>query len=332
MPLKICVICCHEFGPAETVACLEERELPALGPAQALVGVKAAPINPADINYLEGKYGIRPDLPAIPGNESAGIVIRAGEAVKSLKIDDQVIAPGRIGSWCEAYVADTEKLIIIPKEIPPEQAAFLSVNAPTAWALLESFVNLSPGDWVVQNAANSTVGRFIIQIAKARGLKTLNVVRRAELIEELKTLGADIVVTDETPVSKKVQELTAGAEIRLGVNAVGGESARELAKSLGRHGTLVTIGAMGREPLQVPNALLIFKDIRFRGLWINEWFQAADRATIERMYGELISLMSSGKLKAPVEKVYELSSYREAIQDASRGGRRGKIMFKMDAS
>ncbi len=325
--MKTKVICCHEFGPAETVACLEERELPLLNSSEVLVAVKAAPLNPADINYLEGKYGIRPELPAVPGNESAGVAVRTGDAVKNIKPGDQVIAPGRIGSWCEAFVADAGKLVTVPKEIPPEQACFLSVNAPTAWVLLENFVKLSPGDWIIQNAANSTVGRFIIQIAKARGLKTINVVRRAELIGELKELGADIVVTDETPISKKAQELTGGAGIQLGVNAVGGESARELAKSLARHGTLVTIGAMGREPLQVPNALLIFKDIRFRGLWINEWFQAAGRSMIERMYGELIPLMRAGHLKAPVERTYPLSSYREALQDAARGARRGKILF-----
>lgn len=328
--MKTKVICFREAGVPEDAARLEDWDLPALKPDQVLVKMKAAPLNPADINYLEGKYGIRPDLPAIPGNEGAGVVLQAGSAVKTFKPGEQVIAPGRIGSWCEAYVTDADKLVAVPNEIPPEQAAFLSVNAPTAWVLLESFVKLAPGDWVIQNAANSTVGRFIIQIAKARGLKTLNVVRRAELIGELKALGADCVVTDEPPVSKKVQELTGGAEIRLGINAVGGESARELAKSLGRHGTLVTIGAMGREPLQVPNALLIFKDIRFRGLWINEWFQTADPSLSKKMYGELISLMRLGKLTAPVERTYPLSAYQEAIRDAQRGARRGKILFVMN--
>lgn len=329
MNQKIKVLCFYETGLPEEVARLEEWELPELKPHQVLVKQEAACLNPADINLLEGKYGIRPGLPAIPGNEGVGIVAEVGSDVSKVRMGERVIAPGRIGSWCEGFLAEEENLVVIPSEIPIDQAVLLSINAPTAFRLLTDFVSLKPGDWLIQNAANSTVGRFVIQIAHELGLKTVNIVRRKELIPELKSLGADVVVTDETPFSKQVKEITKGADISLGLNAVGGESAREIAKSLGAHGTVVTYGAMGREPLQISNALLIFKDLRFRGLWINEWFRSSSPDKIQGMYSKLISWMQDGKLKAPIEKTYRFEDYKEAIQHAQQGARTGKILFQI---
>ncbi len=118
---------------------------------------------------------------------------------------------------------------------------------------------------MVQNAANSAVGRSVIQIARARGLKTLNVVRRPELIDELKALGADVVVTEDTDLRTSVEELCGGSRPRLALNAVGGASALNLANALADRGTHVTYGAMGRQPLKIPNGLLIFREITFRG-------------------------------------------------------------------
>jgi trans-2-enoyl-CoA reductase len=328
--MKTKVICFHETGIPEEAARLEEWDLPALKPNQVLVKMKAATLNPADINILEGKYGVRPELPAVPGNEGAGVIAELGPAVSDFKKGDLVIAPGRIGSWCEAFVIEADKLVVFPPEISAEQAAMMSINAPTAWRLLEDFGELQTGDWLIQNAANSNVGRFVIEIAKARGLKTVNVVRRKELILELKALGADVVVTEEPPLSKQIKELTKGAKILLGLNAVGGESAREIAKSLSPHGTLVTYGAMGREPLQISNALLIFKDIRFCGIWINEWFRTADKKQIQGTFDHLIALAKAGKLKAPVEKTYPLADYKKAIQHAQQSSRKGKILFVMN--
>jgi trans-2-enoyl-CoA reductase len=136
-------------------------------------------------------------------------------------------------------------------------------------------------------------------------------------------------VTDETPLSKQIKELTGGAEIKLGLNAVGGESARQVAKSLAAHGTIVTYGAMAREPMQIENGLLIFKDIRFRGLWISAWYRQATRAQTEAMFAELLPLVRAGKLSVPIEKTYPLDKAREAVAHAGRGSRAGKIMFVM---
>ncbi len=327
MKKTVRVICHHEYGIPEEVASVETWDIPAIAPNQVLVEMKASPINPADINRLEGKYPIRSPLPAIAGNEGAGVIAQIGSAVSNLRVGQPVISLDRVGNWCEAYVTDAKNLIPLPDGTPLEQAAMLSVNPPTAWRMLEGFVDLKPGDWVIQNAANSGVGRAVIQIARLRGLKTVNIVRRKELIPELEAEGADIVVTDEMPLSKQIRDLTGNADAPLGLNAVGGESASEIAKSLSDHGTLVTYGAMGLQPLQMSNSLLIFKDLRFRGFWINAWYKRADTGEIQEMFDQLIPLVTSGKLEVPVEKTYPLTDAKEALVHACQNGRTGKILF-----
>src|ERR1051326_82127 len=329
MKKSVTVVCIREVGSPLDVVRVEQWELPGFQPHQVVVEMKAAPINPADINVLEGKYIVRPTLPAVIGNEGVGIVAECGSAVTNLKPGQHVIAPARLGSWCEAYVADANELIPVPSDIPIEQAAMLAVNPPTAWRMLHDIVSLKPGDWVIQNAANSAVGRFVIQIARAKGWRQVNVVRRKELIDELKAEGADVVITDEQPFAKQVREWTGGAEILLGLNAVGGESAREVSKSLSAHGTLVTYGAMSRQPIQIDNGSLIFKDIRFRGFLITEWYRRVSYEQKAEMIGEIASLMKQSKLKAPIEKTYRLEEAKEAVRHASQGMRSGKILFVM---
>ena len=330
MKKTVTVICHHEYGSPEDVAQVEVWDTPTIAPNQVLVDMKASPINPADINRFEGKYPIRSPLPAIAGNEGVGIIAETGSAVSNFRLGQPVISLDRVGNWCEAYAADAKSLIPLPDDISLEQAAMLSVNPPTAWRMLEAFVSLKPGDWVIQNAANSGVGRAVIQIARLRGLKTINVVRRADLIPELEAEGADVVVTDEIPLSKQIRDLTDNGDARLGLNAVGGESAREIAKSLSDHGVLVTYGAMGLQPLQMSNSLLIFKDLQFRGFWINAWYKRADIGEIHEMFDQLIPLVTSGKLTIPVEKTYPLTDAKDALVHACQSGRQGKILFVMD--
>lgn len=330
MKKVIRVICHHEYGVPEEVARVESRELPAIAADQVLVEMKASPINPADINRLEGKYPIRSPLPAIAGNEGVGVIAQTGAAISNLRVGQPVFSLDRVGNWCEAYVADANSVIPLPDDIPLEQAAMLSVNPPTAWRMLEAFVDLQPGDWVIQNAANSGVGRAVIQIARLHGLKTVNIVRRKDLIPELEAEGADVVVTDEIPLSKQIRDLTGNGAAPLGLNAVGGESAREIAKSLSDHGTLVTYGAMGLQPLQISNSLLIFKDLRFRGFWINAWYKRAEVSEIREMFDQLIPLLTSGALNVPIEKTYPLTNIKDALSHARQSHRTGKILFVMN--
>jgi trans-2-enoyl-CoA reductase len=210
-------------------------------------------------------------------------------------------------------------------------AATLKINPMTAWLLLHDYVDLKRGDWLIQNAANSAAGRAVIQIASELGYKTVNVVRREELVEELRVEGGDIVLIDGEGLRDQVKEATSGAPIRLGLNAVGGESALRLANCLAPESTLVTFGAMSLQPLKIPNGLLIFKDLRFRGIWINRWYDNATPDERMKAFRALFDMAKRGLLKTKVEKAYSLGEANAAVAHAAKGKRSGKIIFQFGA-
>ncbi len=325
--MKVKAIVYEAHGKPTEVLRLEECELPAVGPDEALVRLSAAPINPADLNAIEGKYPVRPELPATPGFEGAGVVEEIGAAVRNLSPGDQVILPHDLGTWREAAVVKADRLVTVPHDIAPEQAAMLKINPITAWRMLHDFVPLQKGDWVIQNAANSAAGRAVIQIGRELGCHTVNVVRRKELIEELRAEGGDVVLLDDDDLRNAVAEATAHAPIRLAFNAVGGESALRLAKIVAPEATIVTFGAMSLKPLTMPNGLLIFKNLRFTGFWVNKWYEQATGAERDETFQRLFDLARRGLLRTKIERTYSLGDFATAVARAGEGKRDGKIIF-----
>jgi trans-2-enoyl-CoA reductase len=314
-------------NPAEVLR-VKTQPWPKPAADEAVVEMWAAPINPADLNAIEGKYPVRPQLPATPGFEGAGLVVDVGPEVSGLTTRAVVILPHNIGTWCEAVVVKASELVAVPPEIEPVHAAMLKINPMTAWRLLHDYADLARGDWLIQNAANSAAGRAVIQIAHELGFKTVNVVRRAELTDELRAEGGDVVLIDGEKLRDEVKNATSGAPIRLGLNAVGGESALRLANCLAPGGTLVTFGAMSLQPLKIPNGLLIFKDLRFRGIWINKWYDNATMVERTEAFRPLFEMAKRGLLKTKVEKAYPIAEAKSAVTHAAQGKRSGKIVFE----
>jgi len=293
--------------------------------------MRAAPINPADLNQIEGKYPVRAQLPATPGFEGAGIIADVDRDVTNVAAGALVILPHNIGTWRDAVAVKADELVVVPAGIKPVHAAMLKINPMTAWRLLHDYVDLARGDWLIQNAANSAAGRAVIQIAHELGYKTVNVVRRSELISELRADGGDIVLVDSENLRREVQDAIGAPPVRLGLNAVGGESALRLANCLAPGSTLVTYGAMSLQPLKIPNGLLIFKDLRFRGIWINKWYDNATPAQRMEAFQHLFEMAQRGLLQTKVEKAYPLSEAKTAVAHAARGQRSGKIIFEFAA-
>ena len=319
------------FGEPADVLLVHEAPLPSVGQGEVLVRIRARPINPSDLLTVRGFYGTLPQLPATPGFEGAGVVVDLGKCVKDLAVGDLVILPHNLGTWRDAVAVKASELVTVPPEIDPIHAAMLKINPMTAWRLLHDYVDLKSGDWLIQNAANSAAGRAVIQIAHDLGYKTVNFVRREELIDELRAEGGDVVLVDGGNLREEVKHGTNSAPIRLGLNAVGGDSALRLANCLAPGSTMVTFGAMSLQPLKIPNGLLIFKDLRFKGIWINKWY---DNATMdERMeaFRRLFEMAKRGLLKTKVEKAYPLSQAKTAVAHAAQGKRSGKIIFEFGA-
>lgn len=286
----------------------------------------AAPVNPADLNLIEGTYGVKPPLPAVPGIEGCGEVVESRSA--DFVPGDRAIILRRAGSWATHLQIAGENLFKLPPGIDPVQAAMLKVNPATAWRLLTGFTRPEPGSWIVQNAANSAVGRCVIALAKTLDIRTMNLVRREELRDELHALGADEVLLDDDSAGETLKASGREGPV-LAFNCVGGESALRLMNLLAPGGIHITYGAMARRPLTVPNGLLIFKNLQLRGLWITKWIEGAPDAEIREVYGSLADAMATGALRMPVDRVVPLEEFGDAIARLSEAGRNGKVLLGM---
>ena len=302
-----------------------ERPVPAAG--QALVAVLAAPINPSDVLTLTGEYGILPPLPAVGGNEGVGRVVELGPDTQGPAVGQTVLLPAGIGTWASHVLAPVAKLVPLPNGADPQQLAMLTVNPPTASLLLGNFVDLKPGDWVVQNAANSGVGSYLVQLARQRGLKTVNIVRRESAVAGVEALGADVVLVDGEDLAARVKAVTHDASIKLGVDSVGGSATLRLAACLGEGGIVVNYGALSGDACKVSPRELVFRDITLKGFWLARWFRITPAAQQHALLAELAGLIAAGKLKAPIQATYDLMQIKQAVAAAAAGERQGKIMI-----
>ena len=278
-----------------------EFELGSAGAGEVLIEVLAAPINPSDILTLTGEYGILPPLPAVGGMEGVGKVIQIGEGVYNLAVGQRVLLSGTGGTWTTHLLANAKQLVAVPDGVDALQQSMMTVNPPTSLLLLSEFVDLERGDWVIQNAANSAVGGYLIQIARKRGIKTVNVVRRESVVQPLLDAGGDVVLTDGKDLQKRIVEATGGGQIRLGVDAIGGAATERIARSLVDGGMVVNYGLLSGEPCQLSGASLVFRDITLRGFWLAKWYRDASAEQRGAVFAELGQMIAEGSLSARVQ-------------------------------
>lgn len=327
----------NKHGDPSQVVHLEKVELGPVGANEVLVKMLAAPINPSDINMIQGTYAILPDLPATGGNEGVGEVIEVGHQVKTLKPGDWCIPKDAgLGTWRTAVVLSEDDLLAIPNNIPLLAAATLGVNPCTAYRMLSDFEDLKPGDTVIQNAANSGVGQAVIQIAAARGITTINVIRDrpefSQLSDRLKAIGATHVIKEETLRKPEMKELfKTHPKPKLALNGVSGKSATELLRHLQVGGSMVTYGGMSKQPVTVPVSALIFKDVKVRGFWVTQWKRdnSDDSSAFRAMLDDLCSLIQQEKVTAPACNKVQLVDYHKALDGAMQSFTSAKHVLVM---
>jgi NADPH:quinone reductase-like Zn-dependent oxidoreductase len=305
-------------NPTDGLEYVDIAEPVAPGRGQVLLGVEFSPINPNDLMLAQGIYAYRPALPAVIGNEGVGRVLAVGPAVENVKAGDRVLAPLSSFTWRERMVIPADGLFALPPDVDPQQLAMLAINPPTAALLLSEYIDLKPGEWVVQNAANSGVGRWVIAFAKARGLNTVNIVRRQELVGELEAIGGDVVVAGSQDVPDAIKEATGKAELRLAVDGVSGPATGVLAATLSPRGILVSFAAMSGAPMSLSPLDVIFKPITIRGFFLGHPEFAAK---IPPAIKQAAAMISSGQVHIPVAATYPLPSIKEAVAHAQRGGK-----------
>jgi mitochondrial enoyl-[acyl-carrier protein] reductase / trans-2-enoyl-CoA reductase len=324
-----------------------------------VIRMLTTPINPADVNQIQGVYPSKPEMTsllgttspsAVGGNEGVGEVLSTGSSVKTLQKGDWVIMKyTNMGTWRTHMAVDETQLHKIDdkSDLSPLQVGTVSVNPTTAYRMLLDFhpPTFRGNEFFIQNGANSGVGRAAIQLGAHWGFKSINVIRsrpdkaaEQELKDELTSLGATHVITEDELQARemrdRIKEWTNGGRdpINLGLNCVGGKPALALSKHLSPGGTLVTYGAMSKQPLALPASLLIFKDIRFAGFWVSRWSDKhpdLKKQTVE----DILRLTREGRFRdVPVQECRwgwgtEEAKLREAVEGTLGGFRAGKGVF-----
>ncbi len=311
--------------PWDVARCAEVPDVGAPAADEVVFDVLAFPINPADMWFCRGSYRLKPPLPATPGAECVGRVTAVGAGVKHVRPGDLVINLQR-ENWAQKRKVKGDDAIPLPAGIDLRQAAMVRINPPTAQLMLSDFVELKGGDWVIQNVANSAVGRLLIVLAHQRGLRTVNVVRRAELADELGQLGADLVIVDGDDLAARVARETGNANIRLGVEAVGGAATGRIVDCVGTDGTVVHYGSMSGEDPRAGRSNFIYRGVRLTGFMLGRFLARRSAQKVREIYADLGGQVMAGKLSAPVDTVYPIERIKEALAHADKGGRNGKIL------
>lgn len=317
-----------QFGEPADVLRVVECPKPAPGVGEVLVRMRARPIHPSDLLTVRGLYGSLPTLPATPGVEGAGAIEAIGPNVQDWQTGQRVIPLATPGTWQEYHIVKADQLIPTPDTISDTIAAQFVVNPFTAWVMTTEELRLEPGQWLLQTAAGSTLGRVVLQIAQLRGFKTINVVRRRKQAEELKALGADeVVCTADENLVERVMEITDKAGVPAAIDAVGGQTGADTARSLGLHGMMLSYGLLSSEAIPIDGLHMIFRCSTVRGFWLRDWFRTVPVERRHAVSAELLRLMAGGKIAPPIEAEYPLKDAVKAVQHAERCGRQGKVLL-----
>jgi NADPH:quinone reductase-like Zn-dependent oxidoreductase len=321
-------VLCVRFddNPAAAIE-LREVERPRPAADEVLIEMIACPINPADLLVLTGRHFYKPDLPASVGIEGVGRVVEVGAAVQQVAAGDVVAVPFG-GTWREYMALKASDVLRVPPDIDVMQAAMMSVNPVTAAGLLEG---VAAGQWIAQNAANSAVGQLVIRLAARRGIRTVNIVRRAELVSELEAMGADVVLVGDDRLPELVSAATGGAAVVRAFDAVAGEATGKLHRCLSDGGELICYGLLNSDQIVLGAADVVFRNITIKGYSRLRILRQMGTERVTALVAELSDLLRAGVLQSPIEQVYALDDVQQAVEHAHRGGRSGKILLRVGA-
>ncbi len=312
--------------PTTSVAVVDMPEPANPQDGEVLVGMGFAPVNLNDLLVLQGLFPVHPKLPSPVGNEGVGRVLAVGRGVSGLAVGDVVVLPLYSLTWRERLNVPASQVVRVPAHADLEQLSMLRINAITAALLLSEYVRLKPGDWVLQNAGNSSVATTVTAIAKARGLRTINLVRRPELVDSVRAAGADASFVDNEDSLQQINSLVGERGIGLALDGVGGSAVGRLATALSAGGTIVSYGSLGGEMTSSANILhFIFKNLTYRGFYLDK---PEYEPAVPGIIAEAAELVATGKLRVPVAAVYGIDDVGLAIAHVTRGG---KALLKLGA-
>jgi len=317
-----------KFGDPADVLEIKDVARPQPKAGEVLIRTVLSPIHNHDLWTIRGTYGYKPELPALGGSEALGIIEAVGDGVDTTMIGKRVVNAGKIGTWAEYFTAPAAGVLPLPDVITDEAGAQLIAMPFSAIALLE-FLDVKEGDWVIQTAANGAVGKIFADLARTRGIKTINLVRRTEAVAELEALGIDNVLsTGQDGWKKRAREILGDSGAKAAIDSVGGPIVADIADLLTLNGLLVVFGTATGVPLQLNAGSMISNHLTVKGFWgsriISE--MAAEEKT--RLITELVTLAAHGKLHLPSGGEFGLDQLTDAVKASLTPGRSGKILIR----
>ncbi|MEU3859447.1 zinc-dependent alcohol dehydrogenase family protein [Streptomyces sp. NPDC028722] len=334
-----------EAGEPTDVLRLESRPVPTPDAGQALIRVKATPVHASDLHVLRGRYGFTPEFPAVGGHmECVGRIAALGPGTEGLKVGERVVAavvpavpgPPTAGTWQEYLVAGTHRLLSVPEHLSDSSACQLAVNPLTALLLVTRELEVQPGEWLLQTAAGSTVGRLVIQLSRHLGIRTINVVRRRAAVEEIKALGGnEVICTEDEDLVQRVTEIAGPAGVRKAVDCVAGPVGAQVSRALAPGGQAVVYGALSTHRQTDPAALtiplqarsVIYETETVRGFWLNRWFGTASSEDALRALAQVRGLVADEVLSIPQGQPFPLEDFAEAVALAEAPAHGTKPLF-----
>ncbi len=318
-----------KYGPP--VESLELMEMPFEEPknSEVVVSIDAVGMHIADGLAVRGEEALKP-LASTPGFEGVGTVKKVGKKVSILKEGDKVLLPMGTGSMRQELKIKAQELTKVKKPYASdEQLSLITVNGFTAYFLLKDFVSLKKGDWLIQNAANSNVGRYLIALAKIQGIRTYNIVRRKEVMSDLKKLGATKLIMESELTDSVCLNKILKKNIKLGIDAVAGDATENLAKSLADKGLLINYGTVTKQPCHITFWTLFRKDIKLFGMSTLNGFDKRTKKRVKEIHQELASLVNQKLLQTKIASTYSLEDYLSAYEHIDKSGneRDGKIVL-----
>lgn len=320
------------FGEPSEVVQIKDLPTPEPGPNQVRVRMIASPVNPSDLLYTRGKYSIIPNPPASPGFEGVGVVEKAGPGLigKALVGRRVAVINGEGGNWAEFAVVPAFQAIPVPGGIADEQVASFFVNPATVLAMVRHELGVPKGEWLLQSAANSELGKMIIRLGRKDGFKTLNVVRRHESSAELRELGADaVIVTEDGPIPDQVRRITGTDGVRFALDPVGGDIGTGIFESLGPSGTLLAYGSLSGQPIRIDTRLMISGGRVLRGFWLGHFMRKRSKAAAVPLFVQVGRLIKEGTLATTLGPSFPLDQVAEAVQAAEQPGKAGKVLLRI---
>jgi NADPH:quinone reductase-like Zn-dependent oxidoreductase len=326
----------RETGEPKSVLTMEVIPTPPLAAGEALVRVLLSPINASDLHMVRGRYGYQPELPASPGIEGVGVVEAVGPGVQDSIVGTRVVFVDTWSTWREQIVCPADKLVPVPDGLDDAAAAASYINPLTAWALTISAHNLKEGDWLLQTAAASSVGKFVLQLAQQYRFKTINVIRRREQETIIRSLGGDeVICTADEDLRARLNELTSGNGVERAIDCVAGEVGAEVARNLSPGGTMLVYGALSSHrqtdpakflmPLFAPR--LIYSTATVRGWWLPRWVPSQPLATVRKATTDLLTMLSNGALTPPATVRYLAKDFQEAVRLADGEAGQEKVLL-----